>query len=156
MREHGTVDSPWDLVFLARHGLIEWNTQQRRQGQLDSPLTPDGIELARRNAAILTGQRIDGVFSSFPAGMQVTRFMPVLRNSAVACRCTPAAAPRFVLGHWVNSGRVGHQADIEFAESVGCVIQGSKRRACCAAARLIGNLPASSTAWMQARSRISG
>jgi broad specificity phosphatase PhoE len=44
------VDGPWDIVFLARHGRTEWNTQQRRQGQLDSRSPRTGVEQATRHA----------------------------------------------------------------------------------------------------------
>lgn len=65
------ADFPWDVVFLARHGQTEWNREGRRQGQLDSPLTAEGIEQARRSARALAGHGIDGVFSS-PLGRAAT------------------------------------------------------------------------------------
>ena len=52
------------LTYLARHGQTEWNVAGRRQGRLDSPLTPLGVEQARRNALLLTGEGIDAVFAS--------------------------------------------------------------------------------------------
>ncbi|MET9274012.1 histidine phosphatase family protein [Kribbella sp. NPDC003557] len=52
------------LTYLARHGQTEWNVTGRRQGRLDSPLTPLGVEQARRNALLLTGEGIDAVFTS--------------------------------------------------------------------------------------------
>jgi len=51
-------------VFLARHGQTEWNAQRLRQGQLDSPLTSDGVMQAQSFAALLRNQAIDAVFSS--------------------------------------------------------------------------------------------
>ena len=51
-------------VWLARHGETEWNRQGRRQGQLDSPLTPNGVEQARQLAATLAEQPIDSLFVS--------------------------------------------------------------------------------------------
>jgi broad specificity phosphatase PhoE len=51
-------------VFLARHGQTEWNRARRVQGQLDSPLTPEGIVGTRSAADRLHGFSIDGVFSS--------------------------------------------------------------------------------------------
>jgi broad specificity phosphatase PhoE len=51
-------------VYLARHGQTEWNLARRRQGQLDSPLTADGLAQARANAARLEGRGIDTIFTS--------------------------------------------------------------------------------------------
>ncbi|HEY3561810.1 MAG TPA: histidine phosphatase family protein [Kribbella sp.] len=56
--------SPGLTVYLARHGQTEWNVAGRRQGRLDSPLTPHGVEQANRNARLLAGEGIDAVFSS--------------------------------------------------------------------------------------------
>jgi broad specificity phosphatase PhoE len=53
-----------DSVFLARHGETEWNVLRRRQGQLDSSLTPRGQAQARALAALLRAQEIDTVFTS--------------------------------------------------------------------------------------------
>ncbi len=50
--------------------MTQWNKEKRRQGQLDSPLTGEGIEQARRAAIAVTSQGIDGVFSS-PLGRAV-------------------------------------------------------------------------------------
>jgi len=36
------------MIFLLLHGETEWNRQRRFQGRLDSPLTPDGVQQARR------------------------------------------------------------------------------------------------------------
>lgn len=49
------------VVYLARHGQTEWNVAGRRQGRLDSPLTPLGLKQARRNAELLD---VDAVFTS--------------------------------------------------------------------------------------------
>jgi broad specificity phosphatase PhoE len=35
------------LIYLVRHGETVWNQAGRQQGQLDSPLTPEGVERAR-------------------------------------------------------------------------------------------------------------
>jgi probable phosphoglycerate mutase len=72
MRNHGQgqVDE-FELVFLARHGETEWNRQRRRQGQLDSPLTPEGLAEARRLGIVVTDLPVDGVFSS-PLGRAAT------------------------------------------------------------------------------------
>jgi broad specificity phosphatase PhoE len=55
---------PWEEVLLARHGQTEWNLQRRRQGQLDSLLTPSGVDQACRFATALVGRDVDQIFSS--------------------------------------------------------------------------------------------
>ncbi|TCC58822.1 histidine phosphatase family protein [Kribbella pittospori] len=54
----------FDAVYLARHGQTEWNVEGRRQGRLDSPLTPHGLLQAQRNAALVRREQIDAVFTS--------------------------------------------------------------------------------------------
>ena len=56
--------NPGLTTYLARHGQTEWNVAGRRQGRLDSPLTPLGVSQARRNALLLAGEGIDAVFAS--------------------------------------------------------------------------------------------
>ena len=53
-----------EYVCLARHGQTEWNQQGRRQGHLDSPLTPSGVLHAERNADLIASLPVDAVFSS--------------------------------------------------------------------------------------------
>jgi 2,3-bisphosphoglycerate-dependent phosphoglycerate mutase len=47
-----------------RHGETLWNVEGREMGQLDSPLTPLGVEQAQRLARRLSGMKIDVVYSS--------------------------------------------------------------------------------------------
>ena len=54
----------FEAVYLARHGQTQWNVEGRRQGRLDSPLTPRGQLQARRNADLLSDQGIDSLFTS--------------------------------------------------------------------------------------------
>lgn len=53
-----------EAVYLARHGRTEWNVAGRRQGRLDSPLTPLGLRQAHRNADLLSSHQIDAIFTS--------------------------------------------------------------------------------------------
>lgn len=53
-----------ERLFLARHGQTEWNLERRLQGQLDSPLTPDGMLQAERTASRLGDAGILTVCSS--------------------------------------------------------------------------------------------
>ena len=54
----------FEAVYLARHGQTEWNVAGRRQGRLDSPLTPLGLRQAHRNADLLSSHQIDAIFTS--------------------------------------------------------------------------------------------
>jgi broad specificity phosphatase PhoE len=44
---------PKPILYYVRHGLTEWNVQQRLQGRLDIPLNPVGRSQAQRCGAIL-------------------------------------------------------------------------------------------------------
>lgn len=52
------------LLLLARHGQTVWNSELRYQGQLDTPLSPLGVQQAERLAARLEDWKIAAVFSS--------------------------------------------------------------------------------------------
>lgn len=62
---------PFDDVYLARHGRTEWNLVGRRQGQLDSPLTAEGVADAQAIARQLEPGQVDRVFTS-PQGRALT------------------------------------------------------------------------------------
>lgn len=53
-----------ERLFLARHGQTTWNLEHRLQGQLDSPLTDDGIAQAESLARRLAGSGIGTVCTS--------------------------------------------------------------------------------------------
>lgn len=57
-------------LFLARHGRTAWSSEHRLQGQLDSPLTPEGIAQAEAMGQRLSDVGIDTVCSS-PLGRAV-------------------------------------------------------------------------------------
>jgi phosphoserine phosphatase len=46
------------LVYLVRHGVTEWNLHRRVQGQLNVPLSEEGIEQARLVANWLANQQV--------------------------------------------------------------------------------------------------
>lgn len=52
------------MVFLARHGQTQWNTQGRKQGQQDSPLTAAGRDHAAALARLAVTLGIDLLASS--------------------------------------------------------------------------------------------
>lgn len=51
-------------VILVRHGETEFNRDGRIMGSADSPLTPEGIQVAHELAKIIRQHRIGAVFSS--------------------------------------------------------------------------------------------
>ncbi|WP_217183778.1 histidine phosphatase family protein [Streptomyces sp. AC495_CC817] len=53
-----------ERLFLARHGQTAWNLEHRLQGQLDSPLTDDGIAQAEAIAERLRDRSIRTVCTS--------------------------------------------------------------------------------------------
>lgn len=65
------MGQPFEQIFLARHGQTEWNLASRWQGQLDSPLTAEGREAARRTAPALDGHKVNAIFCS-PLGRAAT------------------------------------------------------------------------------------
>jgi probable phosphoglycerate mutase len=56
--------TPFESVYLTRHGQTQWNVEGRKQGRLDSPLTPHGLDQVRRNAELVSKAAIDAVFAS--------------------------------------------------------------------------------------------
>jgi broad specificity phosphatase PhoE len=71
-------------LLLVRHGETDWNAQHRYQGHSDPPLNQKGIEQARRLAARLESQAIDGIFSSdLQRAMQTAEILKGQRSLAV-------------------------------------------------------------------------
>jgi broad specificity phosphatase PhoE len=104
------------LIFLVRHGETEWNLAQRMQGQMDSPLTPLGLDQARHNAELLRsliGDLRGFKLISSPLG-RARRSAEIIGE---ALSITPDFDPRLVeiaLGEWdgltvdqINQRRAG-------------------------------------------------
>lgn len=53
-----------DLTYLGRHGKTAWNSEGRKQGQLDSPLLEDGWDHARLLAGFARQYEVDAIFTS--------------------------------------------------------------------------------------------
>ncbi|OEU97799.1 phosphoglycerate mutase [Streptomyces qinglanensis] len=51
-------------IVLWRHGQTAWNLERRFQGTTDIPLTPSGLDQARRAARLLAALRPDAILSS--------------------------------------------------------------------------------------------
>jgi len=71
-------------VFIVRHGETEWNALGREMGQLDSPLTPLGIEQAERVALQLFIERPTALYTS-----DLGRAEHTARIIGAACNLTP-------------------------------------------------------------------
>lgn len=90
------------MIYLVRHGETEWNLAQRMQGQMDSPLTPLGLDQARRNAELLRsliGDLAGFTLISSPLG-RARRTAEIIGE---ALSMTPVFDPRLVeigLGEW--------------------------------------------------------
>ncbi|MFN8206136.1 MAG: histidine phosphatase family protein [Bacteroidales bacterium] len=57
------MNTPTEL-YLLRHGETQWNLEKRFQGQMDSPLTENGILQAKNLAILLREIRFDALYSS--------------------------------------------------------------------------------------------
>lgn len=90
------------MIFLVRHGETEWNLALRMQGQMDSPLTPLGLDQARRNAGLLRSLIGDLTgFSLISSPLGRARRTAEIISGALAL--TPIYDPRLVeigLGQW--------------------------------------------------------
>jgi broad specificity phosphatase PhoE len=53
MRAVEIAPMPKPVIYYVRHGLTEWNVQQRLQGRHDVPLNPEGRKQAMRSGVIL-------------------------------------------------------------------------------------------------------
>ncbi|MBS4199163.1 histidine phosphatase family protein [Bacillus sp. FJAT-49732] len=51
-------------IVLIRHGITDWNTERRAQGQSDIPLNEEGRQQARALASRLKSEKWDLIFSS--------------------------------------------------------------------------------------------
>lgn len=81
----------FEVVYLMRHGQTEWNSEGRRQGQLDSPLTARGQAQAEAVAAELTALPIDAIFSS-PLGRARATADVAADRIGLTCRTLDALA----------------------------------------------------------------
>jgi probable phosphoglycerate mutase len=55
---------PVTELLLVRHGVTIWNRERRFQGQIDTPLSDQGLAQAKRLAARLRGQPVAAVYAS--------------------------------------------------------------------------------------------
>jgi broad specificity phosphatase PhoE len=90
-------------LWLIRHAESVWNAQRRWQGQADPPLSPLGVEQARRLGARLAAERIERVVAS-----DLCRALETARQVAVRHGLEPVADPRLReldVGRWEGRRR---------------------------------------------------
>lgn len=51
-------------LYIVRHGQTEWNVLEKFQGQMNSPLTEEGIEKVKKTAKELEDIKFDAVYAS--------------------------------------------------------------------------------------------
>jgi 2,3-bisphosphoglycerate-dependent phosphoglycerate mutase/probable phosphoglycerate mutase len=72
-------------LVLWRHGETDYNVGRRMQGQLDSKLSPLGIEQARRAAPVLAGFAPQALLTSDLARASDTAAVLAHRTGLVGC-----------------------------------------------------------------------
>ena len=100
---------PKPVLYYVRHGLTEWNVQQRLQGRHDVPLNPEGREQAMRSGVILQelfdrdGRAPDDfVYVSSPL-MRARETMELVRTTLGLPKSPYAVEPRLAeiaFGEW--------------------------------------------------------
>lgn len=81
-------------VYLIRHGETLWNAEKRLQGQLDSPLTEEGIQQALLLANRLSATRFDAVYSSDLGRALHTTEIITAKLNHVTVTCDPRIRER--------------------------------------------------------------
>lgn len=97
-------------VLLARHGQTVWNLEHRLQGQLDSPLTADGIAQARATAENLARADVTAVCSS-PQGRSLRTAVIIAERLGVDLIEVPELAD---IHHGEFAGRTWAEIDRDF------------------------------------------
>ncbi|WP_341945484.1 histidine phosphatase family protein [Microbacterium sp. LWH11-1.2] len=99
-----------ERLFLARHGQTTWNLEHRLQGQLDSPLTADGIAQATAMAEHLVGSAVVTVCSS-PLGRALRTAVIIAERIGADLIEVPELAE---LHHGELAGMTWEEIDQEF------------------------------------------
>ena len=76
-------------LLLARHGLTEWNSSHRYQGQQDVPLSPAGMSQACALSRRLESEHLDAVYSSDLSRAQETALTVVQRHPGLPVSIEP-------------------------------------------------------------------
>lgn len=102
-----------ERLFLARHGQTIWNQERRLQGQLDSPLTADGIAQAQSVAQHLDGAGVTVVCSS-PLGRALRTAVIIAERLAVEIIEVPELAD---IHHGELAGMTWDEVDAAFPDA---------------------------------------
>ena len=67
-------------LYIVRHGQTEWNVLEKFQGQLNSPLTPEGIKKIEKTASELKNIKFEAVYTS-ELGRTISTAKIILQNN---------------------------------------------------------------------------
>jgi probable phosphoglycerate mutase len=110
--ESGSVIMPCTRFIIIRHGETEWNAVNREMGQLDSPLTAQGLNQAERLADRLLACRFDALYSS-DLGRAVQTAKVITRK----CSCEVAFDVRLRERHMgIFQGHTPAESEAQFPE----------------------------------------
>ncbi|MDA3852054.1 MAG: histidine phosphatase family protein [Spirochaetaceae bacterium] len=70
------------LIYLIRHGQTQWNLEKRMQGQMDSPLTSQGITDLQALGQFMKNKKLQGVYVS-PIGRALTSAQTIFPNASL-------------------------------------------------------------------------
>ncbi len=80
-------------LILVRHGITPWNRERRFQGQIDIPLSDEGVQQALRTGRRLAGVPVTAVYSSDLSRARQTA-EPIASSRALQLRFEPGLRER--------------------------------------------------------------
>ena len=99
-------------IWLTRHGETEWNTVRRMQGQLNSPLTNQGLRQAEELSKWLENEQIDIIYSSpLERAHKTAKIIRGERNIPIVFN---ADLKEIHLGEW--QGKLVHEMEVNEPE----------------------------------------
>lgn len=111
-------------LFLVRHGETDWNANHRYQGHSNTLLNETGISQAKKNAARLSIEKFDAVYSSdLSRAVDTAQEIIKLQEQAIAI-CKDARWRELSFGLWegLNYGEIkmqwGKSAEVWFADPI--------------------------------------
>ncbi|WP_341934590.1 histidine phosphatase family protein [Microbacterium sp. LWO14-1.2] len=99
-----------ERLLLVRHGQTEWNVEHRLQGQLDSPLTAEGVRQAASVAERVVGRGVTIVCSS-PLGRALRTALVIAERLGVDVVEVPELAE---VHHGRMAGMTWDEIDVRF------------------------------------------
>lgn len=86
-------------IILTRHGETLWNLEKKVQGTMDSPLSPNGLQQARRLALRLRGEGIQHLYAS-DAPRAIATAEEIRRELQLATIVQTPHLREFSFGEW--------------------------------------------------------